>query len=629
MYVITVAPLKRGISPDGLTYFSSEPYTEGTLLEVPIRNKEVLGLVTNIKPVSKAKTALRTATFSLRKLPVQKDAKKLGEALIKTAQELSSFYATSLGSLMYSMLPPEIRRGDVEIPHTHYVKADPAQIPQILQAQKKERLMAYKSLVRETFAHSGSVLLVTPTSIEVNEMKNMLEQGIEDRVIIFSPALTKSQLKKSYAALEDFSQTKLIITTPTYALLERHDITLTILEHVRSAFYRTMSRPYLDYRKVLITHAKYTGRKCLMGDLLVRTEEEYLRRADIYQARIETPKRIDLQGKLKVISTALNPEKPVEYKLFSTDVIDAIKTVKKKRGKIFIFAARRGIAPMVMCVDCGHIFRSPQSGAPYSLMRTKKDGKEERWFVCGASGEKKRAPDVCTKCGSWRLREQGVGIQHVYDELHKLFPKIPTVLFDHISAKTYKKALFLRDTFYKSKGVIMLGTQMAIPYLSDDIDLSIVVNMDAMLATPTWRLEEENLSFLFSLREITKGDVMVQTRSPEAEVLAHAKRGSVENFYNEELELRKQFKYPPFNTFIHLTWQGNKDTVKKTEELITELLKDFKPSIYQNPTSSENAPIMYCLLRIKSKKWPDKKLVDALKSLPPSVRLMINPDKII
>jgi len=629
MYVITVAPLKRGISPDGLTYFSSEAYTEGTLLLVPIRNKEVLGLVTNIKPVSKAKTALRTATFSLKKLPVQKDSKKLGESLIKTAKELGSFYATSLGSLMYSMLPPEIRRGEVEIPHTHYVKPGSSKTPQILQAQKEERLVAYKSLVRETFAHSGSVLLVAPTSIEVSEMKKSLEQGIEDRVIIFSSALTKSQLKKAYTELEDFSQTKLIITTPTYALLERHDITLTILEHVRSAFYKTMSRPYLDYRKVLLTHIKYTGRKCLIGDLLVRTEEEYLRRTDVYQAKTETPKRIELQGQLKIISTALDPEKPVEYKIFSTDVVDAINAVKRKRGKIFIFAARRGIASMVMCVDCGHIFRSPQSGAPYSLMRTKKDGVEERWFVCSASGEKKRASDVCTKCGSWRLREQGIGIQHVYDELHKLFPKIPTILFDHLSAKTYKKALFLRDTFYKSKGVIMLGTKMAIPYLSDNVDLSIVVNMDALLATPTWRLEEENLSLLFSLREITNGDVMVQTRSPKTEILTHAKRGSIESFYNEELELRKQFKYPPFNTFIHLTWQGNKNVVKNIEGIVVNLLNDFNPSIYQNPSSSDNAPIMYCLLRIESKKWPNKKLVTALRSLPPSVRLMINPDKII
>ncbi len=74
MFVITVIPLKRGSTIDSLTYFSSEAYPTGTLLTIPIRNGETLGLVTESKEVSAAKAALRAATFSLRKLPVQSDA---------------------------------------------------------------------------------------------------------------------------------------------------------------------------------------------------------------------------------------------------------------------------------------------------------------------------------------------------------------------------------------------------------------------------------------------------------------------------------------------------------------------------------------------------------------------------
>ncbi len=61
-------------------------------------------------------------------------------------------------------------------------------------------------------------------------------------------------------------------------------------------------------------------------------------------------------------------------------------------------------------MDCAHIFRSPQSGAPYSLVRTYKGDTEERWFVCGASGERVRAADTCSQCGSWRLKERGIGV---------------------------------------------------------------------------------------------------------------------------------------------------------------------------------------------------------------------------
>lgn len=630
MYVISVVPLKRGLALNQLTYFSGKKYSEGTVLKIPLRNTETLGLVTESKSVSAAKTALRAATFSLRRLPEQSETNRLGDAFIKTAKDLSTYYAAPLGTVLYSLLPPDIRNGDLSLPHTHHISDVAERTPAVLQATQKERLITYRSLVRETFAHSGSVLVVAPTSAEAVEVAEALKQGISDRVVLLSSASTKSEIKKAYAALEDFSKTKLIVATPSYALIERHDITCVIIEHARSAFYKTMTRPYLDYRLVLRTHAKYTGRKLLFGDMLLRTEEEYLRREEIYQTHDETPKRLQLPGKMDVIAVSEETDTAETFSLFTPKVIEAIKEVRRKRGRIFLYAARRGLAPVVACMDCGFIFRSPASGAPYSLLRTFEKGEEKRWFICGASGEKKPAPDLCPECSSWRLRERGIGIQQVYDELHKVLPSIPVVLFDHVSAKTYKKALFLRDTFYSSKrGIIMLGTSMTVPYLTKPVDLSVVVNMDALLATPTWRLEEENLSLLLSLREITEGKVLVQTRAKETEVLSHAKQGSVETFYTEELELRKKFGYPPFATFIHLTWQGSKDAVEKLQSEITKLLEPFSPSIYQNPTAPEHKPIMYCLMRLPEGKWPNPKLAEALRALPPSVRIMINPDKII
>jgi primosomal protein N' (replication factor Y) len=629
MYVISVVPLKRGIALDTLSYFSIHAYEEGTILSIPIRSTLVLGLVTDAKEVSTAKTALRAATFSLRKLPVQPKARVLGKAYIQTAEELSRYYATSFGTVLYNLLAPEIRSGDIPIPHTHNSEITTQHKPQILQASKKDRFLAYRSLVRETFAHSGSVLIVVPSSSEACEVRDALQQGIQDRIIMLTTASTKSELQKAYTLLDDFSKTKLIIATSSHAVIERHDITHVVIEHSRSSYYKEFTRPYLDYRTVLTIHARNAGRHLILADTLIRAEEEFLRREEEYGTFGETPKRIELSGKLEVVDMTPNPLAQTPFTLFSEETIQAIKDAQERRGHIFLFAARRGLAPMVGCIDCGFIFRSAESGAPYSLIRTNKNGVEERWFVCGTSGERIRAHDTCTQCGSWRLRERGIGVQQVYDELHKIFPHAPIILFDHITARTYKKATFLRDTFYKTQGAILLGTHMAVPYLTHDVDLSVVVNMDALLATPTWRLEEENLALLLSLREVTTGFVLIQTRTPKAEILTHAKHGTVESFYTEELELRQAFNYPPFATFIHLTWQGAPEVVKKIESDITVQLAEFEISTYLNPTSPSATPIMHGLLRIPSITWPNPKLVSLLKQIHPSVRIMINPDKIV
>ncbi len=121
MYVITVVPLRKGIHIETLSYFSSISYIPGTLLHIPVRNTTTLGLVTESNEVSNAKTALRAATFSLRKLPAQTETSVLGKAFIQTAEKLSEFYATSLGTILYNLLAPEIRNGEIPLPHTHDV----------------------------------------------------------------------------------------------------------------------------------------------------------------------------------------------------------------------------------------------------------------------------------------------------------------------------------------------------------------------------------------------------------------------------------------------------------------------------------------------------------------------------
>lgn len=629
MFVIEVIPLERGIKAETLSYFSSECYTRGTVLRIPVRSKTILGIAIGVQEVSAAKTALRAATFSLRRLPHQKKTGTLSPACIKTAEELAYMYASSVGAVLYTLLAPEIKSGNIPLPRTHHPETVEQHTPEVLCANKKTRHVAYRSLVREIFAHSGSVLFVVPTTAEADELMHVLSSGIEERTIQLTSTMTKRQLGEAYHALEDFSKSKVIIATTAHSMIERHDITLVVIEHARSSFFTEKTRPYLDRRDVLKVHAQHAGRRLLFADLLVRSEEEHFRRAETYQTFGEPPKRIELPGILERIEMRDKPEGAAPFKLFSTQVIEALLDVQKKKGRAFLFAPRRGLAPVVACLDCGHIFRSPQSGAPYSLVRTVRNGNEERWFVCGVSGHRERAPDVCPECGSWRLRERGIGIQYVYDELVKLILGSPITLFDHTTASTYKKACYLRDVFEKTKGGIMLGTQMALPYLTSPLDASAVVNMDALFATPTWRLQEENLALLLLLREKTNGTVYIQTRTKDDNLLKMAKHASIERFYDEEIELRKTFNYPPFTTFIHLTWQGKQSVSKHIESEIKTVLQDYNPTLYNAPPTPKQKTIHYGLIRIASKDWPAQKLVDALKSLPAQVRIVINPDRII
>ena len=51
MYVVTVAPIKRGTPIDELSYFTKEPLLPGALVSVPIRGSSTHALVIRSIPV--------------------------------------------------------------------------------------------------------------------------------------------------------------------------------------------------------------------------------------------------------------------------------------------------------------------------------------------------------------------------------------------------------------------------------------------------------------------------------------------------------------------------------------------------------------------------------------------------
>lgn len=628
MYVIEVIPLKRGIPTESLSYYSSVTYKQGTLLKVPLRNKETTALVISSKPVSAAKTALKTATFSLRKLPEQKNTAAIPQTLITTCEKVATVVPASIGAILFAILPPDIRDGERVYPHATEQKGTEDTAPRILTDSSANRFIAYRTHIRQTFAHRGSVMFVVPTSAAVEEVRKKLEVGIENRVITFSGAHTKKQLNEAYEAFEDLSQAKLIVVSPSYAFLHRHDLLTTVIESCGSRYYAQRTRPYLDVREVLKMHAKETGRSILLGDCLPQTEDEIKRREEIYSTHDEHTKRLELPGTI-MLAQHKKVGDDEKYTLCTSELQETIQRTLLNKGNVFLYAARRGLAPAVTCYDCGYIFRCPDSGAPYSLMRVMRNGEEERYFMSATSGKKVRAADVCERCGSWRLREQGIGIQQVYDQIKKLFPKTEIFLFDHTTASTHAKAKKLITQFYGTKRSILIATSMVFPYLSRPVETSAVMSYEATKVVPTWRSDETTFSLLLNLREVTSKDVVVQLRNEPDELIELAKKGLVDQFYDGEIQIRHALLYPPYATFVLLSYTGTKIETEGIEKTLEEVFKSFEIQFYSAPQSSSQKTLRYGLIRVLSKNWPNSDLLTRLRSLPPYIKIEINPDRIV
>ncbi|MCD5381123.1 MAG: hypothetical protein LR008_00935 [Candidatus Pacebacteria bacterium] len=631
MFVTQVTPLIRGTKLESLSYFSSIEYTVGSFVEVPIRGKTQTAIVTETRSVSTTKTALKAATFSLRKLPNQPDPVVLPETIRDTASELAKIYPAAIGGILFGLLPPDIRNGSRAYPRPDLGNHNEETIPQLLTAKIDERYSAYQSFIRSTFAHRGSIMFVVPTAVDIPYAVKQLGTGIEDRLVVFSPSQTKRQRDTSYRKLVDTTTAKLIITTPSYAYLERVDLIAIIIEQSSSGHYVTKQRPYLDHRDALITYARVSGRSILLGDTVPRTEDEVRRRDERYLTYDEEAKRIAFTSPVSIVTQKDKPKPDLAFQLFSKELVTSVERALEAKGHVFFYAARRGLAPVVACIDCGNIFRCPDSNTPYSLIRTFKNGEEKRWFVSSTSGRRVPASDVCPHCGSWRLRERGIGIQQVYDEWKNKFPDTDVTIMDSTTASTPKKAEKLAEEFFAKKSGVLIGTQIALPFLNHGVDVSAIISLDAARSIPTWRADESLFRLILRLRECTVKEVVIQTRTETDNLMIHSTRGAIERFYDDEIALRKMLQYPPFSTFILLTWIGTVSSVLELAKPIMTILGDHEVQYYNDPNSTKDKTQRHGLIRIPQGEgaaiYPD--LLAKLRSLPPYVKVEINPERIV
>ena len=60
----------------------------------------------------------------------------------------------------------------------------------------------------------------------------------------------------------------------------------------------------------------------------------------------------------------------------------------------------------------------------------------ENVLRCHYCGQETAVPKVCPECGSPYIKYFGVGTQRVEEEVHRLFPDVPTLRMDNDTTRT-------------------------------------------------------------------------------------------------------------------------------------------------------------------------------------------------
>ncbi|MDO8493513.1 MAG: primosomal protein N' [bacterium] len=643
--IVTVAPIAKNILNEDLTYFTTKEITNGALVVIPLRNKEVLGIATSISGAKEMKSELKTSEFGFKKIKkIVAEGAYLPD-FITASKETAEYAVSSPGQIIRFLTPKAILNAweknktakDLFPPKIlSNVKNRRFEIS-VLGLPDDERYSYYKSLIREEFAKKHSVFFILPTIHDAEECGEILKKGIEEYTVIMHNRLTVKTIYERWRGALEEQHPILIVATPVFLSLPREDIATIIIDKENSHFYKTMSRPFMDIRTFAEKLARAKPARLVLGDSIPRIEDIYNAQAGNFIQ--ESP--LKYRFPMNIYQEVIDMRKAGDS-ILSPKVKLAIKESIAKKEHALLICARKGLGTSTLCADCGEIILCTECSLPMVLHRTV----SENIFLCNRCGRKSATDVKCTNCGSWKLKVLGVATERVEDEVRAEFPDARIFRIDGNAVKKYKQAREIITEFLQTPGAILIGTDMVLSYLNQNIETVAIISIDTLFSLPDYKMDENIFDLLTRLRLKTLKRFLIQTRKPDEKIFENVLSGDLLEFFRGEIKERKRFNYPPFKILIKITSEGPKNITNTEMDQLEKFLQNYEPSKFNAFIERVgNKDRVNILLKVDPEGWPPQQaqgelspdiaetpysnLLEILRSLPSRFIVRVDPENIL
>ena len=303
------------------------------------------------------------------------------------------------------------------------------------------------------------------------------------------------------------------------------------------------------------TYYKAKNEEIALLELTKRANEAELPSIDVIDLREELAK-----GNKSMISTKLYGE---------------IQKNLENKEQTILYLNRRGFSTFVICRSCGYTVKCKNCNINLTYHSNKNKLK------CHYCGYEEKLVSICPECGSDQIRYFGTGTQKLESEINKLFPNSTTIRMDVDTVSKKNSHEQILEKFKNENIDILIGTQMVVKgHHFPNVTLVGVIAADGSLNIDDFRANERTFQILTQVagragRGEKSGRVIIQTYNPDNFSIECVKKQDYNLFYNTEIGLRKQLKYPPFCDIILIGFSSeDENEVKNVAENIHSYLKN-------------------------------------------------------
>ena len=412
----------------------------------------------------------------------------------------------------------------------------------------------YIHLITEQLARGRSVILLVPEIALTPQMIQTFSSHFGDTVAVLHSSLSVGERYDEFKRVRS-GKARLVIGTRSAVFAPADKLGLIIIDEEQEETYKSENSPRYNARDVAIYRCAQAGCLLLLGSATPTVETMYYAREGRYQV-FPLYRRYNEKALPEVFIADLRDELRAGNETAVSEPLRSALEENLARGEqSILFLNRRGSSRMLLCGECGEVPECPRCSVPMTYHSA--NGR----LMCHYCGHSEPAYERCPQCGGI-MKHIGTGTQKVEEELHALFSGAKVLRMDTDTVGASHGHEKLLRQFEEEKIPILLGTQMVAKGLDfENVTLVGVLCADASLYIDNYRAPERTFSLLSQVvgragRGSKQGRAIIQTFTPENEVIRAAAAQDYDAFYESEIRMRRLRRYPPFADLFSFTVTG-------------------------------------------------------------------------
>lgn len=450
----------------------------------------------------------------------------------------------------------------------------------------------YVRLISEVIKTGKQVLYMLPEIALTTQLITRLQHYFAEKVSVYHSKYSVNERVEVWNnVLEAKPKAQVVIGARSSMFLPYKDLGLVIVdEEHEGSFKQYNPAPRYHARDAGVVLANFHGAKTIMGSATPSLESYHNAKSAKF-GWVELKKRFGnvLMPAIELVDIKEAHRKKRMKGHFSERLLEEIEEALENKEQVILFQNRRGFSPIVECTTCGVAPQCPNCDVSLTYHQYKKE------LRCHYCGYHMAMLQDCMACGSNTLDTKGFGTEQIETELKSLFPKYAIARMDQDTTKGKHAYAKLIEKLENEEIDILVGTQMLAKGLDfRNISLVGVMNADNLLNFPDFRAHERSFQLLQQVagragRTKKRGKVLIQTFNPYHQILQQVSTNDFEEMYEQQMEERYQYKYPPFYRTIKITFKDR--SFEKMQKASRWFAQALELKLHENVLGPEQPPV--------------------------------------